>query len=394
MEKVKIILVTTSRADYGILYPLIRKLTKDSYFEVKLIASGSHLSELHGKTIDNILNDGTNIDYKIDISEEGDSEKDVCNSIAKGIIGFGEAIFSEKPDLIIILGDRYELWPIAITSIINKIPIAHIHGGEATFGAIDDVVRNSITKMSTIHFPTIEQYAKRIIQMGEKPEMVFAVGSLGIDNVFDIPLMDRDELSEFTGIDFRKNIALMTYHPVTFDEYHQASKQAIEVLNAFLDKDLLVLATMPNMDAGGNSIYLEIKKFKEKYPDKIYLIKSLGQRAYLSTMKYARLMVGNSSSGIIESASFKLPVVNIGDRQSGRMKPGNVIDCICEKASVSNAIDYALSDEFGGMISKMENPYGDGHASERIINILKSIDFSDKFKLLKKGFYDIDYGIN
>jgi UDP-hydrolysing UDP-N-acetyl-D-glucosamine 2-epimerase len=308
------------------------------------------------------------------------------------LAGFSSLFQKRQPDLVIVLGDRYELWALCIAAVIHKIPIVHLHGGESTLGLIDDPVRHSVTKMSTFHFASIEAYAKRIIQMGENPNRVYVVGALGIDNIKNMRLMDIREVSEYTGVDFgQKNVALLTYHPVTLDDYTLAGHQTQEILEALIQTTLFTLITMPNADTGGNTIYQIIEMYSQKYPDRFRFVKSLGQQGYLSAMKYAKLMIGNSSSGIIESASFKLPVINIGDRQGGRFKPANVIDCVCSIESIMGTLDKALSEDFTRSILDIENPYGDGTAAKRIVNILRDIDLSDKSTLIKKGFYDIDF---
>ncbi len=390
MNKLKTAVVTTSRADYGLLYPLIKKMSEDDFFHTGIIATGSHLSPLHGLTSD-IVKEQSCCEYsEIDTYSGSDTETGICNSIASGLTGASRLLSQKKPDLIIVLGDRYELWPVCMASVIHKVPIAHIHGGETTIGSTDEAVRHSVTKMAAIHFPSIEQYAARIIQMGEDPKRVFTVGALGLDNIKDIESMNSDELNEYTGLDFNNNVALMTYHPATLDEYASSSNQVREILNALLETGLVTLVTMPNADVGGLKIYDEIIKYVNEYPVKFKLVKNMGQIAYLSAMKYAGLMIGNSSSGIIESASFKLPVVNVGDRQGGRFKPPNVIDCGCSKEEILKSIGKALSVGFKKSISGLENPYGDGNTSDRIINILKSINFRDGSKLLNKKFYDFN----
>lgn len=389
MDKLKTAVVTTSRADYGLLYPLIRKMSEDEAFHTGIIVMGSHLSTLHGHTAD-IVKEHSLCDYdEIRTYTGDDTESGICSSMASGLKGFSEFLSRKNPDLIIVLGDRYELWPVCMASVIHKVPVAHIHGGETTIGSTDEAVRHSVTKMASIHFPSIGQYAGRIIQMGEDPKRVFTVGALGIDNIKGIELMSQDELNAYTGIDFGNNVALMTYHPVTLDHYHSSSDQTREILNALLETGLVTLVTMPNADVGGLNIYNEIMNCVKEYPQKFKLIRNLGQAAYLSAMKYARLMIGNSSSGIIESASFKLPVVNVGDRQGGRFKPENVIDCICSKDEIVNSIKKALSAGFLQSISGLENPYGDGSTADRIIKILKTIDFCDRSRLIKKRFYDM-----
>jgi UDP-hydrolysing UDP-N-acetyl-D-glucosamine 2-epimerase len=276
-----------------------------------------------------------------------------------------------------------------MAAIIHKVPIAHIHGGESTIGAIDETIRHSITKMSAFHFTAIDQYAKRIVQMGENPDRVFVVGAIGLDNIVSTPLMSIDELSKFSGVDFKKNVALMTYHPVTLDHYNSAEHQIQEILSTLLKTNLTVLMTMPNADTSGQIIYRFVQSFSKKYPEQFTLVKSLGQKAYLSAMQHSKLMIGNSSSGIIESASFKLPVVNIGDRQKGRVRTSNVIDCDCSQNAIRHAIDLALSDGFKTSISLLQSPYGDGKASDRIVKIIETIDFKDNRSIIEKKFFDL-----
>ena len=394
MQKNVIMIVSHGRADYGLLLPLIKKVSASGRFDLRLVATGTHLSPLHGKTIQLMEKDGIKVTDEVEMTMKDDTENGICSSISAGLLGFSKLFSKTPPDLLIVLGDRYELWSMCIAAVIHKIPIAHIHGGEATFGLIDESIRHSVTKMSAFHFVAIDAYAKKVIQMGESPERVFVVGALGLDGIKDIPLMTCKGLSEYTGIDFAGKVALMTYHPVTLDSYESAGQQIREVLGALIDTDLLTLITMPNADTAGGVIYNEIEGYSKRYPGKFKLIKNLGQQGYISAMKYARLMIGNSSSGIIETASIKLPVVNIGDRQAGRFKPANVIDCACSKAAISKAINRALSDEFRQSIAGLGPVYGDGNASQRIMKVLESIDFSKKQQFLKKIFYDLDYDLS
>jgi UDP-hydrolysing UDP-N-acetyl-D-glucosamine 2-epimerase len=380
--------VTTGRADYGLLYPLIKKIEKSEKLNLILCATGSHLSKFHGYTLDLIKNDNIAIDYKVDLKIESDTEKDICSSISIGIRGFSEVFLKNRPDVLVLLGDRYELFCAAIPAVIHKIPVAHIHGGESTLGLIDDPVRHSVTKMASIHFTSLEIYRKRVIQMGESPERVFNVGAIGLDNIKNTSLPDKKELEKLTGIDFENKTGLLTYHPVTFDDYKDSLRQINEILSAILETDIFVLATMPNTDTGNQFIYNALNGFLEKYPDKIKIVKNLGQRAYLGAMKHSSLMIGNSSSGIIESPFFKLPVVNIGDRQGGRFKAENIIDTDCEFENIKKSIEKALSDDFKKSLENMENPYGDGTASDKIAARLEAFDFKDR-SLIKKGFYDL-----
>ena len=393
--KKTLMIVTTGRADYGLLYPLIRKISSSKSFELKLIATGTHLSSYHGESIRLIEEDkNVEITERIEMTAEGDTEYSICYSIARGLEGFSQLLKKTSPDLIIVLGDRYELLSVGVAAVIHKIPIAHIHGGELSAGQIDDSIRHSITKMSAFHFASMDIYARRIIQMGESPDRVHVVGALGVDNIISMPLLTLEELSNLVDLDFNQRVALLTFHPVTLDSYDSAGEQVQEVLNALLESDLLVLMTMPNSDTANRLIYKEMEKFCEKYPKEFKLVKNLGQRAYLSAMKYSDIMVGNSSSGIIEAASFKLPVVNIGDRQEGRFKSLNIIDCVCSKIAIKKALDKALSEGFIKSVINLKSPYGDGNASLRIIDILESIDFNNKSQYLKKGFYDLKYDLS
>lgn len=404
MGKLHVWAVTTSRADYGLLYPLLQKLHTDDTFLLEVVVTGSHLSPLHGNTVEIIERDGFTIAGKVEMTMQSDSEHAICQAVSLGLIGFShlfreraresligshDKVAGKAPDLVILLGDRYELWAASIAATMHHVPIVHIHGGEVTYGAIDDQVRHAVTKMAALHFPSIELYAGRIVQMGEHPERVHAVGALGIDNIQSIEHMSVSELSQYAGVDFTRDVALMTFHPVTQDEAADAAAQVEEVLLALVETELFTLITMPNADAGGHGVYETILRFIGQYPERFKLVKNLGQRAYLSAMQYAKLMIGNSSSGIIESASFRLPVVNIGDRQAGRYKPANVIDCLCTREAILTAVKTALSQEFAAQIADLENPYGDGQTAQRILTILKQVDFTDKSTLLKKGFYDL-----
>lgn len=384
-------LVTTSRADYGILSPLLTILREEPIFKVDLVVTGAHLDPLYGKTVREMKRDGFQIAETVPIRMKGDRESHICDAVSQGLRRFSKLFQKSVPDLVIVVGDRYELLSVSIAAVIHKVPIAHIHGGEMTLGATDDVIRHAMTKMASLHFPSMEPYARRIIQMGEHPERVHVVGALSLDTIRRMELMDRRTLSNLCRVDFEGEVALMTYHPVTQDDYDLASQQTQEIVGALAETDLSVLVTMPNADTGNRQVYQAIQKALQNKPEKFKLVKNLGQKAYLSAMCYARLMIGNSSSGLIESASFKIPVVNIGDRQEGRIRPLNVIDCDCSKESILNAIRRALSQEFRDSLSGLKNPYGEGDAAYRIIQVLKAVDLRDKSKLLKKGFYDFPW---
>lgn len=386
----KIAIFTSTRADYGLLYPLIVKMQNDDYFNVDLIVSGTHLSEKHGRTIDFIKKDNIKIRYEIDILNDGSFENDICQVIASGISKFSDILNKECYECIIVLGDRYELYSICIPSLMHTIPIIHFHGGEITKGAVDNSVRHSITKMASIHFPSIELYKNRIIQMGEQPDTIFAVGALGIDNICSLKLISKENLCSILSINNNCSFNIVTYHPVTLDTESDAEKQINMLLTVLCKQEYVSIITMPNADTFGDLIYRCIEKYILDFPGKLIFIKSLGQINYLSALKYANCMIGNSSSGILEAASFKLPVVNIGDRQAGRFKPDNVIDCKCEEEDITRAITKALSNEFRDSICGLENPFGQGDAADKAIEILKKIDFKNKSSLVKKDFFDID----
>lgn len=388
MEKKKFAIVTGTRAEYGLFYPLIRLMAEDDEIDLDLIVTGAHLSQFHGNTIEFIKKDRIKISHIIDMGISGDTEDDICGAISTGLGKFSTLFTGQSFDALIVLGDRYELWAVCIAAVIHKIPIVHINGGEVTSGATDDCIRHSITKMASIHFPSIDIYAKRIIQMGENPKRVHVVGSLAMDNMRNMELMSCKEISDYTGLDFSQDIALMTYHPVTLHDITKSALEVKETLEALLETNLITLITMPNADAGSKRVYDIILDYSQSYPDKFQLRKSLGQKGYLSAMKYAKLMIGNSSSGIGESPYFKLPVINIGDRQKGRFRTPNVIDCKGIKEDILKAIQKAFSRDFVKELEKMENPYGDGTTAIKIVDILKNVDFSSKEVLLKKSFYD------
>lgn len=387
--KINIGVVTGTRAEFGQMLPLLEKMKMDSDIELSLIVTGMHLSYEHGETINEVISGPIEVSSIVDMKQYGDLPSDICNGIATGLKEFSSLFSSCCFDGILVMGDRYELLAVCIAAMTHQIPIIHVHGGEVTQGAMDDSIRHAITKMASIHFPSIEEYRRRIIQMGEPPQSVFAVGALAIDGIQKISLMDVEELTQSTGVNFKKNIALVTYHPVTRDNYLSCREQMRHVLESFIPLDMNVLITMPNSDPGYQGIVEVINEYVRKVPDRFFFIKNLGQRRYLSAMKHATIMVGNTSSGILESASFRIPVINVGDRQTGRIKPSNVIDCVCTTEEIIRAIELGLSVRFQKRIEFLDNPYGDGNAAERIIKILKGIDFSNKSSLLKKNFYNL-----
>lgn len=388
--KKKLAVITATRAEYGLLNPLIKQLTDDAFFDCHVIVTGTHLVAKYGHTIDQIVDDQIPIAHKINILDENDNNP--SKVIATAITEFSALYWSEQYDGIIILGDRFELYGFAIPALLLNIPIIHIHGGEKTEGAVDEKIRHSITKMTSIHFPSIEEYRKRIIQMGEMPENVHAVGALGIDNITRLPLYSRAELENKLQVDFSQDIAVVTFHPVTLETPEESARQVTVLMEALLQSSLFSIITMPNCDVGGDAVLKILLEYVALHSDRFLFIKSLGQINYLSCLKYARLVIGNSSSGIIETASFGLPAVNIGDRQKGRFAPKNVIHCSCDTDSIKSAIALGLNQDFRNSLIGYINPYGDGHAAERIAGILKRLDWNN-MKLVKKEFYDISFEV-
>lgn len=385
-----IALITSTRAEYGLLYPLIKELMGEPEINLDVLVSGTHLLEKYGKTVEQIKKDHVPIAEEIPILDESfeSDEIHVAEAIAKATV-LSSRIFEDKRyEALIVLGDRYELLGFCTAAAICRIPIIHIHGGEITEGAVDDKIRHAVTKLSSLHFPSIQEYADRIIQMGEDKQRVYPVGALGIDNIMHMHLLDRESLLKELDISPSLPVAAVTYHPVTSRQPECARREIREVLEALIQADVFSVITMPNSDVGGDMVFGEIKRYTDANPKRMALRKSLGQMRYLSLLKNADIMVGNSSSGILESASFLLPTVNIGDRQKGRLSPKNVIHCECRKEAIRKAVQTGLSDGFSDALSGYVNPYGDGNAAKRIASVILKTDFSDPSLICKK-FYDI-----
>lgn len=388
---IKLGIITSTRAEYGLLFPLIKALIEEPGMEMQLLVSGTHLVDQYGYTITYIRQDGIPIAYEVPIFDEAFSsdEQGASQAVARAMEQCGVIFAKERYDAIIVLGDRYELLGFCTAAVICRIPIIHIHGGEITEGAIDDKIRHAVTKLSSIHFPSVPEYAQRIIQMGEDPACVYTVGALGIDNILNLNLWDKAELFLKLGVGTNLPIAAVTFHPVTGESPQLAAGEMQQVLDALLASNVFAVITMPNSDVGGDKIYRVITSYVERYSDRMVLRKSLGQTGYLSLLKNADIMVGNSSSGILESASFHLPTVDIGDRQKGRMAPANVVHCACERSEIEKAIELCLRKETKDALEKYTNPYGDGKTAQRMVNIIKNIDFADK-SLVCKRFFDLE----
>lgn len=381
----KICVVTGTRAEYGLLSRLIRKIEESDETCLQLIVTNMHLSPTYGETYKEIESDGFKIDYKIPIIEEGRNDSEATlNSMAKAISGFAKAFNELKPDIVVLLGDRYELLAAAESALIEKIPIAHIHGGELTEGAYDDAIRHSITKMSHLHFTSTETYRKRVIQLGEQPDRVFNVGSLGVENINNIQLLSKKQTEDALNFKLDKNTILVTYHPVTISGLKKDVYEFMEALDERLD--IRVVFTMPNSDDGSSVIVDAINSFVKKNHDRAIAFKSLGLKRYLSVMKYCRAVVGNSSSGILEAPSFCIPTLNIGDRQKGRIAAKSVINCGEDKNSILAGLDIVLSEEFSNFCKSVVNPYRKENTLEVIFSTIKNYPIEG---ITKKKFYDI-----
>lgn len=379
LKKRKIAVITGTRAEYGLLCTIIKGIHEDPDLELQLIVTGTHLSPEFGMTVDDIVRDGFPVAERVEILLSSDTDVAVATSMGLGMIRFADVFERLKPDIVVILGDRFEIMSVAAVAVALRIVIAHIHGGERTEGAIDEMFRHAITKMSHIHFPVTQEYADRVERMGEKPEHIFNCGAPGLDNIKNLKLLDRNELAKELDIPANKDWGMVTYHPVTA-EAGSTEKEIRELLLALdnLD-DIYWVFTMPNADMGNNSIIRGLKVFIENH-DNAKMFKSLGQLRYLSLMKNATIAVGNSSSGIIESASFELPTINIGNRQKGRIRPANVIDVQnCTRKNILETINKGLSKEYRKSLRGMDNIYGMGNAGARIVDTLKAISIENLF---------------
>lgn len=383
----KIAVVTATRAEYGLLSPLIRRIDEDRTLELDLIVTGTHLSDKYGNTIDDIKKDGFLIAHKIFILEEDNTSYGVSLTIANTIRGFADCFQQDRPDMVLILGDRTEMLGVAVAAMNERIPIAHIHGGEVTEGAVDDCIRHALTKMSYLHFTSTEVYRKRVIQLGEDPERVFNVGALGIENIRNVQLMNKEELEESTGVSLDGVYAVVTFHPVTLEE-DTAVKQVEELCAAMaFREDIFFFITAANADAGGEEINQLFKEYVESHTNAKFVY-SFGVKSYLSIVKYAAFVLGNSSSGIVEVPVLEVATIDIGDRQRGRIDPKSIIHCDPKKESIVEAMEKVQSKEFKNSIRDMENPYERKGTSMMIVNIIKEILLNAKIDL-KKKFYDL-----
>lgn len=384
-----ICVVTGTRAEYYLLYPLIKKLENESDIKLNLVVTGSHLSPKYGMTVRDIEKDGFYIEKKIEILNDTDSVYDINIAMGRAIVKFGEYFEHEKQDLLFILGDRYEMLAVAIAAMNSQVPIAHIHGGEATEGLIDECIRHSITKMSYLHFTSCEAYRKRVIQLGEDPKRVFNVGALGVENIKNTTFMTQEELERDLEFSLNGCVALFTFHPITLqkDTLEKEFRHVLEALQEF--PKLRIIFTKANADSGGLLINKMLDSYMQYHQDTCKVVYNLGLIRYLSVMNLADIVIGNSSSGILETPVFKIPTVNIGSRQQGRIQAMNVINCNTNKEEIVKAIHRALSTEFREDAKKADNPYGRGESSKMIIDITKKFLKDERIEL-KKSFYNID----
>lgn len=383
----KICIVTGTRAEYGLLKPVMKKVQESQTMELQLVVTGAHLSPEFGKTYHEIEADGFVNNCKVEMLMSSDTSVGITKSMGIGLIGFADCFDALKPELVIILGDRYEMLMVATAAMIARIPIAHIGGGEITEGAYDDAIRHSITKMSQLHFASTEEYRNRIIQLGEQPERVYNVGALGVENIMCAPLWTKEELEKNIHFEFGSNTIIITYHPVTLEQL--SSREQFRNLLEVLDHhpELRVIFTKANADTDGRVINQMIDDYVNLHKERCIAFASLGQTRYLSALQFCRAVVGNSSSGIIEVPSFHKPTVNIGNRQQGRLSADSVIQCGYSCEEIETALEEALSTTFNEQIKNCENPYEGKDTSLSIVRFIEM--FLEKETSVKKKFYDV-----
>jgi len=385
-ERRKICVVTGTRAEYGQLSRILKLIGQHPQLELQLVACGMHLAPEYGLTYRAIEADGFAIDRKIEMQLASDTPVGTTKSTGLGLIGFADAFAELAPDIVLVLGDRFEILAAATAAMLANIPLAHISGGEITEGVIDDSIRHAITKMANIHFPGTEVYRRRVIQLGEPPETVYCVGDPAVDAMLSMPLLTRAQLEKDLKIRFNKHLLLITYHPVT-REGTLAERQFVELLRAVDEQpDSTLIFTRPNCDSYGRAIIDRMEEYAAGHPDKAAVFASLGQQRYLSVLKLADAVVGNSSSGIVEAPTFKTATINVGDRQKGRLRSVSVIDCEPKAAAMKAAFAQLYSPDFQKQLKAAVNPYGDGGASERIVEILAGYDLN---RCHRKVFYDL-----
>lgn len=378
-------MITGTRAEYGLLRPLMLKIRDDALIELQVIVTGMHLSPEFGLTYKEIESDGFRIDRKVEMLLSSDTGVGVGKSVGVGVFGFVDALVYLEPDLIVVLGDRFEIFSAVTASLFLKFPVLHLHGGEVTEGVLDEPMRHAITKMSHVHCVAAEEYRQRVIQLGEQPSRVHLVGGLGVDAIRQTDFMDRVELETIMNFKFKFKNLIVTFHPETLSDV-AAETQMTELLAALEElTDTGLIFTLPNADSGGRRLISMLKAFGAKHSNAT-IYSSLGHQRYLSCMAHCDGVVGNSSSGLLEAPSLRVGTINLGERQRGRLQAESVINCRAERAEIGMALRKLYSEDFQDSLTSVMNPYGDGGASARVLEIIKSLDFEE---ILHKSFYDI-----
>lgn len=383
----KISVVTGSRAEYGLLHGLLRGVEGSSLLDLQLVVTGTHLSARHGSTVSEIEADGFDIAARVDMELEGDSPADLTRAMGRALIGFADVYARLQPDMVVVLGDRYEILAAAEAAMLARIPIVHIHGGEASEGQIDEAIRHALTKMAHYHFVAADPYRARVIQMGEQPATVFTVGAPGLDPVADAEVMPFDEVMAGVGFDPRRPLFLVTYHPVTL---RSGAGEDARALLAALDQfpDASIIFTGTNADAEGDEIAHLVDAYVDRNAGRVMQITSFGRKRYTSVLKNADVVIGNSSSGIIEAPAVGTPTVNIGVRQRGRLRAPSIVDCGADTPSIVEAIEKALTPSFQEQAGACETPYGRGGASSRMVELIETLPLDN---VLMKKFHTLDH---
>ena len=378
--------VTVGRSDVGLYAPIVRAIVDHPGLELSVLAAAAHLAPEFGRTVEELRRLGWPVTEEVEMTLASDSPQAVAKSLGLGVLGFAQAFARSRPDVLLVMGDRFEMLSAVAAALPYNIPVAHVHGGETTRGAMDEAIRHAITKMAHIHFATTREYGRRILQMGEEPWRVHVTGSPAVDNIRATEPMALDRMEERLGIPLSGPFLLVTYHPVTL-EYEDTPRQVANLVEALERVDLPTVVTYPNADTAGRAIIEAVNAFVERAPRRRVAVKSLGASMYYGLMSHAAAMVGNSSSGLIEAPSFRLPVVNVGTRQEGRVRAANVIDVGYEADDIEAGIRRALSPDFRAGLEGLQNPYGDGRAARRIVEVLATVDLGPS--LVLKGFRDL-----
>lgn len=382
----KICVVTGSRAEYGLLSGLMKKIRDDHALQLQIIATNMHLAPEFGNTYREIEADGFTIDKKVKMNISSDSACGIVKSMSEELAGMADAFEELNPDLLVVLGDRYEILIAVTAALIFKIPVAHLYGGEITEGAFDDAIRHAITKMSHLHFTSTEEYRKRVIQMGENPEHVWYVGAIGVDNIKNEKLLEKKELEDSLGFAIPDKTILVTYHPVTL-ENNSAEEQCRNLLQALEElSDYAIIFTQSNSDPNGRIIKALMQDYVDKHPGKAVLFSSLGKKRYLSLLQYVKAVAGNSSSGLVEVPSFGIPTLNIGDRQKGRISGAGVVNCKSDIHSIRKGLDIISSEKMLDLASNSSNPYEKDNTAQNIFEVIKEIYIDN---IIRKQFYDL-----